>query len=266
MRVERFRERNILILFIGLLFSTVLTQAQQLIVMSSGGFAPAYKLLAPGFEKSRGIHLAPLWGPSMGTTPGAIPMRLSRGEPSDIVIMARTELDSLAKRGLVVEGSQVDLVRSQIGMAVKAGAPVPDISTVDTFRAALLHAKSIAYSDSASGVYIANEMYKKLGVEAELAGKSRQIPADPVGMVVARGDAEIGFQQMSELKPIPGITIVGLIPDDVQKITVFAAGIVASSTQKEAARAFIDFLSSKQACPMIQDSALEPVACIPTRR
>jgi molybdate transport system substrate-binding protein len=202
----------------------------------------------------------------MGTTPSAIPVRLSKGEAGDIVIMARTELDSLAKKGLVVEGSQVDLVRSQIGMAVKAGAPVPDISTVDTFRAVLLHAKSIAYSDSASGVYIANEMYKKLGMEAELAGKSRQIPADPVGMVVARGDAEIGFQQMSELKPIPGITIVGPIPDDVQKITVFAAGIVTSSTQKEAARAFIDFLSSKQACPMIQDSALEPVACVPTRR
>jgi molybdate transport system substrate-binding protein len=165
-----------------------------------------------------------------------------------------------------VEGSQVDLVRSRIGMAVKAGAPVPDISTVDAFRTALLNARSIAYSDSASGVYIAAEMYKKLGVETQLAAKSRQIPADPVGTVVARGDAEVGFQQMSELKPIAGITIVGPIPDEVQKITVFAAGIVTSSGQKEAARALISYLSSKPACPIIQDSALEPVACAPAHQ
>jgi molybdate transport system substrate-binding protein len=261
MRVQWFGRRSFLTLILGLLFCTTLAGAQQLTVMSSGGFAPAYKLLAPGFEKAQGIHLESVWGPSMGTTPGAIPVRLAKGESGDVVIMARTELDSLAKKGLVVEGSQVDLVRSRIGMAVKAGAPVPDISTVDAFRAALLNAKSIAYSDSASGVYIATEMYKKLGVEAQLAAKSRQIPADPVGTVVARGDAEVGFQQMSELKPIAGIAIVGPIPDEMQKVTVFAAGIVASSRQKEAARALISYLSSGAACPIIQDSALEPVAC-----
>lgn len=266
MRVQRFGRRNVLTLILGLLFSATLAHAQQLTVMSSGGFAPAYKLLAPGFEKAQGIHLKSVWGPSMGTTPGAIPVRLAKGEPGDVVIMARTELDSLAKKGLVVEGSQVDLVRSRIGMAVKAGAPVPDISTVDAFRTALLNARSIAYSDSASGVYIAAEMYKKLGVETQLAAKSRQIPADPVGTVVARGDAEVGFQQMSELKPIAGITIVGPIPDEVQKITVFAAGIVTSSGQKEAARALISYLSSKPACPIIQDSALEPVACAPAHQ
>jgi molybdate transport system substrate-binding protein len=261
MRRTRLYSKNVLILSLTLLVSVSVAYAQQLIVMSSGGFAPAYKLLAPGFETARGVHLVSVWGPSMGTTPGAIPVRLAKGESGDVVIMARSELDALAKKGLVVEGSQVDLVRSRIGMAVKAGAPVPDISTVDAFRSTLLHATSIAYSDSASGVYIATEMYKKLGIEPQLAAKSHQIPAEPVGLVVARGEAEIGFQQMSELKPVTGITIVGPIPDAIQKITVFAAGIVASSSHQDDGRALIRFLSSPQACPTIEESALEPVAC-----
>jgi molybdate transport system substrate-binding protein len=244
----------------------VLAQAQELTVMSSGGFAPAYKLLAPGFEKSRGTHLTSVWGPSMGTTPGAIPMRLARAEQGDVVIMARSELDALAKKGLVVEGSQVNLVRSRIAMAVKAGAPVPDISTVPLFREALLRAHSIAYSDSASGVYIGTEMYTKLGLEKELAAKSKQIPAEPVGLSVARGDAEVGFQQWSELKPIAGITIVGPIPTEVQKVTVFAAGIVATSTNKEAARSLIRYLASTASCAVIEQSALDPVSCAPTTK
>jgi molybdate transport system substrate-binding protein len=250
-----------LTLSLALLLGGIFAHAQQLVVISSGGFAPAYKTLAPGFEKASGVHLVSVWGPSMGTTPGAIPVRLEKGEPGDVVIMARSELDALAKKGLVLEGSQVDLVRSVIGLAVKAGAPVPNISTVDAFRAALLHASSIAYSDSASGVYIASEMYKKLGVGPQLAAKSRQIPAEPVGLVVARGEAEMGFQQMSELKSIAGITVVGPIPDAMQKITVFAAGIVVSSKHKSDARQLIRFLSSARACSVIEESALDPVAC-----
>ena len=239
--------------------------SQELTVMSSGGFAPAYKLLAPEFEKSSGAHLTSVWGPSMGTTPGAIPMRLAHGEHGDVVVMARSELDALAQKGLVVPGSQVDLVRSRIGMAVKAGSPVPDISTVEKFRQVLLAAHSIAYSDSASGVYIAGELYQKLGVAMELAAKSKQIPAEPVGFTVARGEAEIGFQQMSELKPIPGITIVGPIPLELQKVTVFSAAVVASSKNRELARALIRFLASTSSCPAIEQSSLEPISCLRDR-
>jgi molybdate transport system substrate-binding protein len=245
----------------GVAFFSSYASSQQLTVMSSGGFAPAYKQLAPEYEKAGSVHLTSVWGPSMGTTPGAIPMRLARNEPADIVIMARSELDALAKKGLVVEGSQVDLVRSRIGMAVRAGSSVPDISSIAAFRHALLQARSIAYSDSASGVYIASELYKRLGLEKELAPKSKPIPAEPVGLVVARGEAEIGFQQMSELQPIQGITIVGPIPDELQKITIFAAGVVASSKQQDDARAFIRFLASTTSCPVITRSALEPMAC-----
>jgi molybdate transport system substrate-binding protein len=240
--------------------------AQDLTVVSSGGFAAPYKLLAPEFEKSTSAHLTSAWGASMGSTPTAIPMRLARNEPADVVIMARSELDGLAKKGLVVEGSQVDLALSRIGMAVKAGAKVPDIHTAAAFTKTLLDAKSIAYSDSASGVYLSTELFKRLGIEKEIAAKSHRILGDPVGEAVARGDAEIGFQQMSELKPIAGITIVGPIPDDLQKVTVFAAGVVAASQHKDAASALVRFLASPGACPPIVQSSLEPVACASNRR
>ncbi len=121
-------------------------------------------------------------------------------------------LGDLVKQGKVVADSRVDLAESGIGVVVRAGAPKPDISTVDALKRALLAAKSVAYSDSASGVYISHEMFKKMGIEAEMAGKARMIPAEPVGAVVARGEAEIGFQQISELKPIKGIELVGPAP------------------------------------------------------
>ncbi|HEY4355251.1 MAG TPA: substrate-binding domain-containing protein [Acidobacteriaceae bacterium] len=234
-------------------------------VMISGAFSAAYKQLGPGFEQASHEHLQTVYGPSMGETPQAIPVRLSHGENADVIIVARSALDALAKNGQVVEGSQVDLVRSQIGMAVRAGSPVPDISSVKAFTLTLLRAKSVAYSDSASGVYIATALFKRLGIEKEMAVKSRKIPAEPVGQVVARGEAEIGFQQMSELKPVSGITIVGRIPEEVQLVTVFSAGVAARSTDKEAARGLIQYLASPSACPTIEAAALEPIACATAR-
>jgi molybdate transport system substrate-binding protein len=241
--------------------ATLQAVAQNLTVMSSGGFADAYRSLAPAFEKSTGMRLESVWGPSMGTTPGAIPVRLARRENADVVIVARSSLDELAKKGLVIEGSQVDLARSRIGMAVRAGAPVPDISTADALRQVLQQAHSVAYSDSASGVYMAGVVFKRLGVEKEMANKARQIPAEPVGLVVARGEAEIGFQQLSELQPISGITLVGPIPEELQSVTVFSAGIVTRSKNQEGARALIRYLSSQSVCSAIKQTALAPVAC-----
>jgi molybdate transport system substrate-binding protein len=235
--------------------------SQTVKVMCSGGFAAAYRLLGPRFEKATGLHLEIAWGPSMGTTSGAIPVRLARGESADVVIMVRSALDKLAKEGEVIDGSQVDLARSRIGIAVRAGAPVPDISSVAALRRTLLRARSVAYSDSASGVYVASKLFKRLGIEKEMASKSRQIPATPVGLVVARGEAEIGFQQISELSPVRGIKVVGPIPEEVQKITVFSAGIVATARAPQAGRAFVRYLSSPASCAMIRQSRLDPVAC-----
>jgi molybdate transport system substrate-binding protein len=201
----------------------------------------------------------------MGTTRDAIPVRLARGERADVVILARPALDNLVKLGEVVAGSEVDLARSRIGMAVRSGDAIPDISSVEAFRKVLLQAHSVAYSDSASGVYIASELFKRLGIEKEMTAKSRQIPGTPVGEVVARGEVEIGFQQLSELLPVPGITIVGPIPEELQSITVFSAGIASSGTAQNAGRALIGYLASSVACSAIRQTALDPVACSPIK-
>lgn len=231
--------------------------AADLMVISSGGFTPAYRELAPPFEQQTGNHLHLELGASMGTTPTAIPMRLQRGEPADVLLMVAAALDQLIKDGRAVPGSRVDLARSSIGMAVKAGAPKPDISTVAALRATLLSAKSIAYSDSASGVYLQNELFPKLGIADQIKDRAHMIPGDPVGGVVARGDAEIGFQQISELKPIPGIDIVGPIPPEVQKVTIYAAGIAAGSQHVAEAKALIGYLASGAAAPAVRATGME---------
>ena len=227
-------------------------------VVTSGAFTGAYLELAPEYERATRNKLVTEFGPSMGTAPTAIPVRLERGESIDVVIMAASTLDDLIKQGKVRADSRVDLVRSKIGMAVKAGAPKPDISTLDAFKRTLLAAKSIAYSDSASGVYLATELFPKLGVADQIKGKSRKIEADPVGGVVAKGEAEIGFQQISELRPVKGIDIVGELPPGAQRVTVFAAAIPVSSKQPEAAKALIQWLASPAAYPAIKKSGLEP--------
>jgi molybdate transport system substrate-binding protein len=140
-----------------------------------------------------------------------------------------------------------------------AGASKPDISSVDALRRALLAANSIAYSDSASGAYVSTELFKRLGIADQVAGKSRMMPAEPVGAVVPRGEAEIGFQQVSELKAIAGIDLVGPLPAELQKITIFSAGIVVGAREPDAARALIAFLASPTAAAAIRDSGLEPM-------
>jgi molybdate transport system substrate-binding protein len=144
-------------------------------------------------------------------------------------------------------------------MCVRAGAPKPDISTVEAFRQVLLSAGSIAYSASASGVYIETEMYRRLGIHEQVMPKSRRIYSERVGSVVARGEAEIGFQQVSELLPIEGIEYVGTIPEAVQQPTIFSAGLAANAREPEAARAFIRYLASPDAAPALTRTGLEPI-------
>ena len=234
-------------------------QAAELHVVSSGGFAAAYRVLAPEFERKTGDTLVVGWGPSMGLTVDAVPARLARHEPIDVVIMVGYALAQLVDQGKVSAASRVDLAQSGIGVVVRAGAPRPDISSVDALRRTLLAAKSIAYSDSASGVYIQNEMFKRMGIADEMAGKARMIPAEPVGAVVARGDAEIGFQQISELRPIKGIDLVGPLPPELQQVTVFSAGVLSSSREPEAAGALIRFLASPAAAGVIAETGMEPL-------
>jgi molybdate transport system substrate-binding protein len=233
--------------------------AAEVRVMISGGLTAAFNALVPEFERSTGNKVLTAYGPSMGTTVNAIPVRLERGEPADVLIMVGYALGDLVKNGKVIADSRVDLVKSLIGVAVKTGASRPDLSSPDTLKRALLAAKSVAYSDSASGVYVSTEMFAKLGIADEMKDKARKIPATPVGEIVAHGDAEIGFQQISELKPVQGIDIVGPLPTELQKVTVFSAGIATVSKEPDAGRALIKFLASPAARAEIVKSGLEPI-------
>ena len=225
--------------------------------MTSGAYTAAYLELRPRLEGiANGQVITAVT--TMGTGAESIPSRLARGEAADIVIVADDALTQLIKDGLVLAGSRVPLARSSIAMAVRAGAPKPDISSVDGLTRALLQAKSIAYSASVSGTYLTTELFQRLGIADQVLGKSRRIERERVGAVVARGEAEIGFQQMSELLPEPGIDIVGPLPPEVQRVTVFSAGVAASSKSPDAARAAIRFLASPEAAAAVVRSGLVP--------
>ena len=239
-------------------FST-LAHAEQLNVMTSGGFTAAYKILGPKFAAATGNTLDTQLGPSMGKAPEAIPNRLARGEHADVVIMVGYALDDLIKQGKVDPASRVELADSRIGLVVREGAPKPDISSVDGLKKTLLDAQSVAYSDSASGVYIEQQLFKKLGVEDQLKPKAKMVPKVPVGSVVATGDYQLGFQQVSELLPVPGVSFVGKIPESVQSVTRFAAGIPVGAQHPKEAKALLDYLAAPAAQADVQATGLDSV-------
>jgi molybdate transport system substrate-binding protein len=248
---------------VALLASTVTAtnlRAAELHVMSSGGFTAAYKLLGPKFSAATGNTLDTTLGPSMGKSPEAIPNRLERGEPADVVIMVGYALDDLIKQGKVIPGSRVELADSRIGMVVRASAPKPDIGSVDALKLTLLHARSIAYSDSASGVYIERELLRRLGIEDQVKFKAKMIPRIPVASVVATGDYEVGFQQVSELLPVRGATFVGKIPEPVQSVTRYAAGIPVGAQHPKEAKTLLDYLASPEVQPEVTSTGLDSVA------
>lgn len=227
-------------------------------VMSSGGFTAALRQLIPEFERRTGHRISLALGASMGNAPDAIPNRLARGEPVDVVIIAAEAIDRLVAEGKLLPGSRTDLVVSRIGVTVKAGAPRPDISTPEAVRRMLLEAKSVAYSASASGVHVSGEMYRMLGIADEVMPKSRRILSERVAAVVARGEAEVGFQQISEILGVPGAELVGPLPEALQRVTTFSAGLSAQMEQPEAARELVAFLRSPAAYGAIRSTGLDP--------
>jgi molybdate transport system substrate-binding protein len=237
----------------------VAARSAEIRVITSGAFTEAYKLLVPEFEKATGHKVISSFGASMGDAPDSIPSRLARNEPVDVIILAGPSLDEFIKAGKVVPGSRVDLVRSSIGFAVKSGAPKPDISTMAALKKTLLDAKSIAYSASASGVYFSTVLVQKMGIADQVLPKSKRILSERVGTIVARGEAELGLQQVSELVPIAGIDYIGPLPDEVQQNTLFSAGIVTGAKEPEAARVMIKFFTSAAAAPIIAKTGLQPM-------
>ena len=235
------------------------TMTDEIRVMTSGAFTAAYLELIPQLElltKKKLVTAAT----SIGTGETSIPNRLRRGEPVDVVIVADAVLVGFIKDGLIMAESHTPLARSAIGMAVRAGAPKPDIGTVDALKRTLLQAKSIGYSASVSGEYLTTVLYQRLGIADQVMSKSRLVGGgERVGAVVARGEVQIGFQQISELLPVPGIDHVTPLPPEVQKVSVFSAGVALITKNSDAAHAIIRFLASSEAATAITNSGLEPI-------
>ena len=235
------------------------TMTHDIKVMTSGAFTAAYLELIPRLELLTKKKIVTVTT-SIGTGENSIPNRLKRGEAADVIIVADAVLRGLIRDGLVLSETYTPVVRSTIGMAVRAGAPIPDISTAEALKRTLLQAKSIAYSASVSGQYLTTELYKRLGIADQVTSKSRLIGGgERVGAVVARGEAEIGFQQISELLPVPGIAHITPLPPEVQKVSVFSAGVAATTADSDLAYSVIKFLVSPEAAHAITKSGLEPI-------
>lgn len=235
------------------------TAQSELRVVTSGGFTAAYNVLAPAFERETGVRLVTEYGASSGGAPDSIPVRLARGERFDVIILSQSSLNALTREGYVRADSRRDLVRSSIGMAIRDGAAAPDISTPERFRQVLLDATSIGYSASASGTYLSTDLFPRLGLWERISAKATRVVSERVATVVARGDVEIGFQQISEILPIEGAQFVGPIPDNYQKVTTFSAGITARADNPSDAERLIRFVSSAAVADTVAATGLEPV-------
>lgn len=225
--------------------------AAEIKVIASNAVREPYRELVPIFEKSTGNKVTIDWG---GTVD--IVKRVGGGEIADVVIIPAERVDDFVKQGLIV--SRIDLARSGVGVAVRAGAPRPDISSAAALRNALLAAKSIVLSSGPSSLYLPT-LFQKMGIADELKPKIIKIgPGLPVGETVARGEGEIGFTQMSELMSVKGIDYLGPLPADVQFITVFSAGLHAAAPAPDAARALLKFLTAPEAAPVLKSHGMEP--------
>jgi molybdate transport system substrate-binding protein len=222
-------------------------------VMAVNAVKEAYVELISAFEKTSGHEVTTIWG---GTE--SIAKRVSDGEVVDIVIIAAPNIDKLILAGKVVAGSRVDFARIGIGVAVRSGLPKPDISSGEAVKRAVLEAKSVAYSSGPSGFYLA-DLFKKMGIADQINDKVKQ-PASGVqiGELVARGEADLGFQQVSELLHVKGIDYLGPLPADIQYITVFSAGLHTAAPAPETAKALMKFLTAPAASPIIKKIGMEP--------
>jgi molybdate transport system substrate-binding protein len=222
-------------------------------VMCTLGLRGVIDEVAPALD-GRGLYFAP----SYGATNGLLP-KIASGETADVAILTAEAIEGLIEHGTLAVGSGRDIARSSIGIAVKAGAPQPDISTPAAFKQAMLAAKSIAFSRSgASGIHFAN-LINQLGIGDEVARKAR-IFDGVVGSLAAKGEVEIAVQQLSELKLAGGIDIVGPLPDALQKVTVFSGGVFAASARPAAAGLFIEALRSAEVAAVMRKQGLEPLA------
>jgi molybdate transport system substrate-binding protein len=226
----------------------------QIRVMISGGFSAAFQEIQPEFEKASGIKVAVTRGASQGVGPDVIGNQLHIGVPADVVIMSREGLDELIAEGWAIRGTDVDLGQAPLGMSVRAGASKPDISTVEAFKQAMLHAKSVTFPGSTTGIYLATKLFPQLGIAKEMAAKTTSAGV----AAVAKGDAEMAVQPVSELLHVPGTDFVGTIPAEIQYVSVFSAALVKEPKQAKASKELLAFLTSEKATAAIAKSGMEP--------
>jgi len=229
-----------------------IAQAADVTVLATPGIKEAYVELAPQFEKANKHKVTTTWA---GTAD--VMKRMKAGEVFDAVILASDSLEDLIDTSRVMAGSRSDVARSLVGVGVKAGAPKPDISTTAAVKKALAAAKSVVISSGPSGVYL-NALFDKLGVMAELKPKLKVTPSGvAVGDWLAKGEGELGFQQVSELIHYPGVQFVGALPQDIQKVTVFSGGVPAASREPDTARAFLQFLAAPEHQALLKKHGLD---------
>jgi molybdate transport system substrate-binding protein len=237
----------------AMVIGTSAVHAAEVKVMAVNAVKEAYVELISGFEKSSGHKVTTVWGGSE-----SIAKRIGDGEVADVVFSTAPNIDKLILAGKLVAGSRADFAKSGIGVAVRSGFPKPDISSGEAVRRTVLSAKSVAYSSGASGFYLAG-LFRKMGIADQIRDKVKQ-PASGVqiGELVARGEADLGFQQVSELLHVKGIDYLGPLPADIQNMTVFSVGLHAAAPAPDAARALVKFLTAPEAGPMIKKIGMEP--------
>jgi molybdate transport system substrate-binding protein len=226
-------------------------------VLISGGFSGAYEELLPQFEQTSGIKVTTGSGASQGTGPQTIAAQLARSVPADVVILSREGLNELIAAKRIVSGTDVDLARAPIGVAVRAGTPKPDVSTVDAFRQVLLKAKTVAVPGSTSGIWLTTELFPRLGVADKINVEVRPRGTDATAMLAA-GGADLGVLPTSEIVYAAGVEFAGNIADEIQFVQTFSAAIVAGSGQIEDSRRLIEYLTSARASEAIRKSGMEP--------
>jgi len=228
-------------------------QATEIKVLASNAVKEAFGNLIPAFEKDSGQKVTVIFASST-----EIVNRISGGESVDLVVTAASFTDVLIKQGKLLAGSKVDFSKSGIGVAIRPGAPKPDISSGDALKASLLAAKSILLSTGPSSGYLI-DLFQRMGIADALKPKLKQLALGmPVGLALANGEGELGFTQICEFLPVKGIVYLGPLPADIQHITVFSMGLHASATAADAARSLMKFLSSPEAIPTIRNSGMEP--------
>lgn len=230
--------------------------AAEVKVLTAGAFKQVVMALVPDYERQTGNHVTV----DNGTT-GQLKSRIDGGEDFDIVVITPAVVDDMIASGKVAAGSRVNLASVGIGVVVKEGAPKPEIGTVDQFKEALLKAKTVAYIDPASGgssgIYV-DKLLQKLGIADQIRPKAKLKQGGYVAELIASGEAELGIHQISEIVTVKGVMLVGPLPKEIQNTTIYAAGLSASTKEKDTAEELIEYLSGADAAAVLKSKGMDP--------